>query len=49
MHPANAGKSKKQDKIEKAKAKKVQDEIFGDSNQYDEYDEMGEQYEDDFF
>ena len=44
-----AQKSKKQDKIEKAKAKKVQDEIFGDSNQYDAYDEIGEQYEDDFF
>jgi len=44
-----AQKSKKQEKIEKAKAKKIQDEIFGDSNQYDEYDEYGEQYEDDFF
>merc|ERR1712232_1384239 len=37
-----AQKSKKQDKIEKAKAKKMQDELFGDSNQYDEYDEYGE-------
>merc|ERR1711862_693074 len=39
-----AQKSKKQDKIEKAKAKKMQDELFGDSNQYDEYDEYGEAY-----
>lgn len=44
-----AQKSKKQDKIEKAKAKKMQDELFGDSNQYDEYDEYGESYEDAFF
>merc|ERR1712003_97709 len=44
-----AQKSKKQDKIEKAKAKKMQDELFGDSNQYDEYDEYGEAYEDDYF
>jgi len=44
-----AQKSKKQDKIEKAKAKKMQDELFGDSNQYDEYDEYGASYEDDFF
>mmetsp|Transcript_4547 Transcript_4547/g.9928 ORF Transcript_4547/g.9928 Transcript_4547/m.9928 type:complete len:261 (-) Transcript_4547:1936-2718(-) len=44
-----AQKSKKQDKIEKAKAKAVQDELFGDSNQYDEYDEYGEDYEDAFF
>lgn len=44
-----AQKSKKQDKIEKAKAKKMQDDLFGDSNQYDEYDEYGESYEDSFF
>ena len=44
-----AQKSKKQDKVEKAKAKKVQDDLFGDSNQYDEYDEYGEGYEDAFF
>ena len=44
-----ATKSKKQEKAEKAKAKKIQDEIFGDSNQYDEYDAYGESYEDDFF
>jgi translation initiation factor 3 subunit J len=44
-----AQKSKKQDKIEKAKAKKVQDDLFGDSNQYDEYDAYGEAYEEDYF
>jgi len=44
-----AQKSKKQDKIEKAKAKKMQDDLFGDSNQYDDYDQYGESYEDAFF
>ncbi|KAL3911537.1 MAG: hypothetical protein SGARI_001600 [Bacillariaceae sp.] len=44
-----AQKSKKQDKIEKEKAKKIQDEVFGDSNDYDVYDEIGDAYEDDFF
>jgi translation initiation factor 3 subunit J len=44
-----AQKSKKQDKVEKAKAKKLQDEIFGDSNEYDAYDEIGEEFEDSFF
>jgi translation initiation factor 3 subunit J len=44
-----AQKSKKQDKVEKVKAKKLQDEVFGDSNKYDMYDEIGEAYEDDFF
>jgi len=44
-----AQKSKKQEKIEKAKAKKIQDDLFGDSNQYDDYDEYGQDYEDAFF
>jgi translation initiation factor 3 subunit J len=44
-----AQKSKKENKIEKVKAQKVHDDVFGDSNQYDVYDEIGEQYEDDFF
>lgn len=44
-----AQKSKKQETIEKEKAKKIQDELFGDSNQYDEYDEYGEAYEDAYF
>lgn len=42
-------KSKKQDKVEKIKAKQLQDEVFGDNNQYDVYDEIGESYEDSFF
>lgn len=44
-----AQKSKKQDKVEQLKAKKMTDDIFGDSNKYDTYDEIGEAYEDDFF
>jgi translation initiation factor 3 subunit J len=44
-----ATKSKKADKAAEAKARKIQEETFGDSNQYDQYDEIGEQYEDDFF
>jgi hypothetical protein len=44
-----AQKSKKVDKVEKAKAKKLQDEVFGDNNKYDVYDEIGESYEDSFF
>jgi len=42
-------KSKKQEKLDKANAKKIQDDLFGDSNQYDEYDEVGQDYEDAFF
>lgn len=44
-----AQKSKKKDKTAEAKAKKIQNELYGDSNQYDDYDEIGEAYEDDFF
>ena len=44
-----AQKSKKTDKAEKAKAQKLQTEVFGDSNKYDTYDEMGEAFEDSFF
>jgi translation initiation factor 3 subunit J len=44
-----AQKSKKVDKGAVAKAKKIQNETFGDSNAYDDYDEVGEAYEDDFF
>jgi translation initiation factor 3 subunit J len=43
-----AQKSKK-DKAAEARAKKIAEETFGDSNRYDDYDEYGEQYEDDFF
>ena len=44
-----AQKSKKADKAAEAKAKQLHAEVFGDSNQYDTYDEIGEAYEDDFF
>jgi translation initiation factor 3 subunit J len=44
-----ANKSKKVDKVAEAKAKKLQIEVFGDSNDYDDYDQIGEKYEDDFF
>mmetsp|Transcript_21736 Transcript_21736/g.51320 ORF Transcript_21736/g.51320 Transcript_21736/m.51320 type:complete len:270 (-) Transcript_21736:336-1145(-) len=47
-----AGKSKKQEKTEKMKAMKIHDDVFGDSNQYDQYDEMADNYAeeyDDFF
>ena len=44
-----AQKSKKPDKSEKAKIAKKQAEIFGENDNYDEYDQMGGDYEDDFF
>jgi translation initiation factor 3 subunit J len=44
-----AQKSKKQDKVEKTKAQKVAAQTFGDSNQYDVYDELGDDFEDAFF
>ena len=31
-----------------AKAQKIQSDLFGDSNKYDEYDDMGAQYEDEY-
>jgi translation initiation factor 3 subunit J len=43
-----AQKSKKQDKVEKLKAMKVHDEVFGDSNQYDKYDEMADNFAEDY-
>lgn len=39
----------KRDKQKEMEAQKKQAELFGDSNQYDEYDMMGEEYEDAFF
>ena len=39
----------KRDKAAEAKAKQIQNELYGDSNKYDKYDEYGAQYEDDFF
>jgi Translation initiation factor eIF3 subunit len=44
-----AQKSKKVDKVAEIKARKIQTETFGDNDQYDKYDTIGEQYEDDFF
>ena len=43
-----AQKSKKADKAAAARAKKIQDEVFGDSNKYDAIDEMGAAYEDEY-
>mmetsp|Transcript_1179 Transcript_1179/g.1421 ORF Transcript_1179/g.1421 Transcript_1179/m.1421 type:complete len:270 (+) Transcript_1179:140-949(+) len=44
-----AQKSKKRDKGAEAKAKKLQTELYGDNDNYDDYDAMGADYEDDFF
>lgn len=44
-----AQKAKKQDKQEKVKAQMVANQTFGDSNAYDKYDEIGDDYEDGFF
>jgi len=43
-----AQKSKK-DKAAEAKARKIQQETFGDNDDFDDYDEMGGAYEDAFF
>lgn len=39
----------KRDKQKELETQKKQAELFGDSNQYDEYDEFGADYEDAFF
>ena len=46
-----AQKSKKADKAAEAKARQIQVETFGDNDRYDDYDQMGADYEDayDFF
>jgi translation initiation factor 3 subunit J len=44
-----AQKSKKQDKSEQAKVKKLHDDVFGDNDMYDDYDAIGDDYEDAFF
>ncbi|KAL7522124.1 hypothetical protein ACHAWX_006811 [Stephanocyclus meneghinianus] len=44
-----AQKSKKADKAAAKKAMEIHDEVFGDNDQYDKYDEIGGAYEDDFF
>jgi len=43
-----AQKSKK-DKVAEAKAKKIHEDTFGDSNIHDQYDDYADEYEDDFF
>lgn len=44
-----AQKSKKVDKVAEAKARQKLIETFGDNDKFDQYDEYGEKYEDDFF
>jgi translation initiation factor 3 subunit J len=44
-----AQKSKKKDKAAEAKAKKLAEELYGKNDNYDNYDEYGAAYEDDFF
>lgn len=44
-----AQKSKKADKAAEAKARQKLIETFGDNDKFDQYDEYGERYEDDFF
>jgi len=44
-----AQKSKKVDKAAKKKAQDIQKDVFGDNDDYDEYDDIGGAYEDDFF
>ncbi len=44
-----ASKLQKRDKVAEQKAKSLQVELYGDSNKFDRYDEIGERYEDDFF
>ena len=41
--------TKKRDKKEEAKAKKMAEELYGANDKFDEYDDYGAQYEDDFF
>ena len=44
-----AQKSKKVDKAAKKKAMDIHNDVFGDNDNFDEYDVMGGAYEDDFF
>ena len=44
-----AQKSKKKDKTVDKKAKKLAVELYGDNDQFDDYDDFGAGYEDDFF
>ncbi len=44
-----AQKSKKKDKVAEKKAKQMAIELYGDNDQFDDYDEYGAEYEDAFF
>lgn len=44
-----AQKSKKKDKVAEKKAKQMAIELYGDNDQFDDYDDYGAQYEDAFF
>lgn len=44
-----AQKAKKVDKVAEAKARKIQMETFGDNDQFDSYDVIGDEFEDQFF
>merc|ERR1712232_1272054 len=44
-----AQKSKKADKAQKKKALDIHNDVFGDNDNYDQYDDIGGAYEDDFF
>jgi len=44
-----AQKAKKEDKAVKKKAMDINKDVFGDNDEYDEYDDIGGRYEDDFF
>lgn len=44
-----AQKSKKSDKTVKKKAMDINKDVFGDNDNYDQYDDIGGAYEDDFF
>lgn len=44
-----AQKSKKKDKAAEKKAKQMAIELYGDNDQFDDYDNYGAQYEDEFF
>ena len=44
-----AQKSKKKDKAAEKKAKQMAVELYGDNDQFDDYDQYGADYEDAFF
>lgn len=49
VKPKGQPQKVKKDKVAEAKARQIQIETFGDNDQYDAYDEIGENYEDAFF